>query len=142
MVKKSFLDILEYPLAMWLVFLIASLIVGFTSFANLSIQVMLGTTALFLAILFGAWVGRRSAKAFDNVIVGALSALMLSVVVGFVMILFTFILVNYSSAFATQISAFGSASSVALSAGITIWIEVIMIAMVSAAAAAEFSSRK
>ncbi len=145
MVKKSYLDIIKYPLIVWLVFEVIAFVAGFTSYLSISTQIMLGTNTLFLAILFGIWVGRRSAKAFDYLWVSMIAALMLTLIVGFVNVVLSYALGAYSQSFISYVSGGGSAAGVGaliLSVAITTWVQMGMLAIVGAAIAYEFYSKK
>lgn len=146
MVQKSFLDILKYPMTMWFVFLLVAFLFGFTQYSSMSVQILIGNGAILLALIFGLWIGRRSAKAFEYIGVGITSALMLTVVIGFITTLFASLLSVVSQQFASSIAPLTTQSavvqSIAIAGGITVWIEIVMIGTAAAAVAAEFTTRK
>ncbi len=142
MVKKSYFDVVKYPLGLWVLYEIVFLIVGFTGYAAITAQMMLGLGALVLAILFGVWTGKRASKAFSNYMwVSGLSAIMLVVVVGVLGVIFTAILTSYSASFGAFVGLAAPSLTALLSASITTWIEIAMVAIVSALLTYEFSTK-
>jgi hypothetical protein len=142
--KKSYLEVIKYPLALWLAFQAVAFVFGFTNYMNLSIELLLSEGTIFMAILFGVWVGRRSSKAFKYLWVSMLNALMLSIIVGFVTLLFVYLLSVYSQGFISYMSQYGPSSSlttIALDISVVAWIQMVFFAIVSAALAYEFSSK-
>jgi hypothetical protein len=144
MAKKSYIEIIKYPLVTWLVFYIVAFIFGFTNYVGVSTEVMFGNATLFLALLFGLWVGKRSTKAFGYLWVSMLSAFMLVVIIGVIGVVLGLALASFSGSFMGYLSQYGSQGAllgIVLNATITTWVEMAMVAMVAAAATYEFSSK-
>ncbi len=144
MVKKSYFDIVKYPLGLWIIFDIVAFVLGFTSYVGVVAQIFLGSGSFFLALIFGAWVGRRTAKVFNQLWASALTAIMLIAVIGFVNILFGYGLSAWSTSFQTYMIQYGpQASLLSLVTGslIAVWFQIGMIAIATAMTAAEFSTK-
>ena len=143
MVEKSFGSILKYPLTLWVVFEIALLAIGFTPAAAATGDMLFGTGALLVGILFGAWVGRRSALAFPKYMwVSVLSAFMLILITGFISVLFGYVLSTYSVQFnsiVTPGTSPGSNTNYILMSSVTSWVEIGIMALVGAALAYDLS---
>ncbi len=142
MAQKSYYEILKYPIATWIIFDIISFIAGFTNYVDISTQMLLGNGSIFIAMLFGIWVGKRASKAFNKLWVSMLSAVILLIIMGFVGVIASTGLSVWSQSFQVYTGQTGiSSSSPVLNAAITIWFITAMVAIVGAALAHEFSGR-
>lgn len=141
--KKSYFEVLKYPVALWVVFQLVSFVAGYTNYVNITAEMLLSNGGVFMAILFGAWVGKRSSKAFNYLWVSILNGLMLGLIIGFVTLILLFILSSYSQNFIMYMSQYsaGSAEPFTISTAIVLWVQMIMFSVVSAALAYEFSSK-
>jgi hypothetical protein len=146
MVEKSYGSILKYPLTMWVAFEIVLLAVGFTRAAAATGDMLFGTGVLFVALLFGTWVGRRSALAFPKYSwVSVLSAFMLILITGFVAVLFGYVLSTYSAPFNSMLapgSSPGGNTNYILTSSVASWVEMGIIALIGAALAYEFTVKR
>jgi hypothetical protein len=141
--KKSYFDVLKYPIALWIVFQLVAFVAGYTDYVNITAEMLLSNGAIFMAVLFGAWVGKRSSKAFNYLWVSMLNGLMISVIVGFVTLLLLFVLSTYSQNFISYMTQYsgGSPGPFTINTAIVLWVQMVMFSVVSAALAFEFSSK-
>lgn len=141
--EMGFWDMIKYPLCLWAVIEIITLAFGFTQYVSSTIDIFVGTTALYLAILFGLWVGRRTAMAYKSVIwISLINGFIITIIIGFINLVFLLVLSYYSQNFITAVGA-GSESlfSVVINAGVVTWIKMAVLAIVSAGVAHEFSRK-
>jgi hypothetical protein len=150
--KKSFKAVLALPVALWVLFQVVALVMGFTQTVSTSVEILFGDMPVFFAVLFGLWIGRRTFKAMgDYLYVAMLNGLIASLVVGFVAIMFILLLAYYSPSFIQSygtISASSGAVGQSLSlmsvigSGVGSWVKMVLVTIVSAALGLELFSRK
>lgn len=151
MAKNAFKEVLALPALLWLGFVIVALIIGFTQEVNTSVDLLIGNTPVFFALLFGIWIGRRSFKHMgENLNLALINGLMLSIMIGALSVICILLLANSSASFAQAYGALGSPSQYTqsislvsiLESGVSSWVTIVLVTVVAAAMGFEFSSKK
>ncbi|MCL5433506.1 MAG: hypothetical protein M1538_00825 [Candidatus Marsarchaeota archaeon] len=141
--QKSFFNTIKAPLLLWLTFYIIFLIGGIIGLGQLSAMFFYGSYVMFLALLFGLWLGRiaiKNSKNFSNALINAFLTTLIIGIIGFV---FVVLLNNYSSAFASSVFGAPSALSITLLFQYfsSSWVEMVLTTILATAVGFEFSKQ-
>lgn len=96
---------LIYPFMLWFIFKVISLLFGFTTYPDLSQEMLLNDTTPFLPLMFGFWIGAASFAIEPKLSKALLNALIVSFLIGSVSLVFLLTLINNSPLFLTYASA-------------------------------------
>jgi len=139
--QKGFFEIIKKPLLLWLGFYIIFLIGGLIDLPQLSAMFLYGNYVMFLALLFGLWLGRNASRISKYFSVALTSSFTASFIIGIIGFAFIAGLNAYSSSFAAAVFGAPAALSITLLLQYfaSSWIEMILTTMLAAAVGFEFS---
>lgn len=94
-----------YPLALWFGFKLIALLLGFTSYPDISRELFLDDSAPFLPMLFGFWIAAATYFQGDKLSKAINNALIVSFVITGVDVVFLLTLVNNAPTFLAYVSS-------------------------------------